>query len=250
MVNGYTFTRRQRPVDLGKIERHRKRAGLPNQQQSLLDPAQSSTTDIACQKLPPSLPTSRPLNLRIPEKLFHDIDIFIKGSFEAGFWSFKGNDFIIMSSTSQDSEIKVLHDFLGDFAVRRHAADAQNFALAGNFWKQAFVYIKALVVGKYHDIILNLIQKINDLNRQGHKRLAALLKEHVAQCGRSLLGPSTSTRPIFDGLGRLDMTSMLEVEERILKQFAELFELYLGYLCCSSFVIMMDGARRRLLQCP
>jgi hypothetical protein len=249
-VNGYTFTGRQRPVDLGKIERHRKRAGLPDQQQSLLDPALSSTTDIACQTLPPSLPTSRPLNLRIPEKLFHDIDIFIKGSFEVGLWSFKGNDFIIMSSTSQDSEIKVLHDFLGDFAVGCHAADAQNFALAGIYWKRAFTNIETLVVGKYHDIILNLIQKINDLNRQGHEPLAALLKEHIAQCGRIFLGPNSPTRPIFDGLGRLDMTSMLEVEERILKQFAELFELYLGHLCYSSFVMMMDGARRRLLQCP
>jgi hypothetical protein len=167
IVNGYAFTGRQRPVNLGKIERHRKRAGLPGQQQSLLDPVQSNTTDIIWQKLPPSFPTSQPPNLRIPEKLFHDINIFIKGSFETGLWSFKGNSFIIMSSTSQDSEIKVLHDFLGHFAVGSHVAGLQNFALAGICWKRAFVNIEALVVGKYHDIILNLIQKINDINRQG-----------------------------------------------------------------------------------
>jgi hypothetical protein len=44
------------------------------------------------------------------------------------------------------------------------------------------------------------------------------------------------------------MVYMLEIEERIMKQFIKLFELYLGYLCYNSFVIMMDEARRRLLQ--
>ena len=46
------------------------------------------------------------------------------------------------------------------------------------------------------------------------------------------------------------MTFMLEIEERIMKQFTKLFELYLGHLCYNSFVMIMDGARRRLLQCP
>jgi hypothetical protein len=91
-------------------------------------------------------------------------------------------------------------------------------------------------------------QKINDLNHQGHSRLAALLKEHIARCGGSLLGPKTPTKSIFDGLGKVDMSFIPEIEERIMKQFTQLFELYLGHLCYNSFVIMMDGARRRLLQ--
>lgn len=241
----YTFTLQQRPVDLKKIERHRQRAGLPDIQQP-----ENITTEIAWRTPPPSPPTSLPPQWRICEKVLYDIDILIKGSFETGLWSFKGNELIIKSSTSQDLEIEVLHNFLGDFAFGCHAADTRNFVRAGVCWQRAFLNIEALVRGRYHDIIPNLVQKINDLNRQGHSRLAALLKEHIARCGKSLLGPNSSTKSIYDGLGKLDMSFMLEVEERIMKQFTKLFELYLGHLCYNSFVIMLDGARRRLLQYP
>jgi hypothetical protein len=89
---------------------------------------------------------------------------------------------------------------------------------------------------------------INDLNRQGYTRLAALLKKHIAQCSKSLVNASTAS--VFNGLGKLDMEFMLEIEERIMNQFDKLFELYLGHLCYNSFVMMMDGARRRLLRYP
>jgi len=207
-------------------------------------------TDIVRWAPPPSPPTSPPEHWRISENLLYDIDILIKGSFEAGNWSFRGNDLIIKSSNSQDIEIKVLHDFLEHFAIGCHAANVRKFDQAGVCWQRAFINIESLVRGNYHDIIPNLIQKINDLNNQKRTELAELLKDHIALCGTCLLGPNAPTKSIFYGLGKLDMTFMLDIEERIMKQFAKLFEMYLGHLCYSSFVVMMDGARRRLLQYP
>ncbi|KAK3386081.1 hypothetical protein B0H63DRAFT_510709 [Podospora didyma] len=71
-----------------------------------------------------------------PKKLLYDIDILIKGSFEAGRWSISHAspmDLIINSSLAQPSEVKTLHDFLSNLDISSAAVyDAQNFEIAVN----------------------------------------------------------------------------------------------------------------------
>jgi hypothetical protein len=76
------------------------------------------------------------------------------------------------------------------------------------------------------------------------------LKQHIAECSKRFLAPGASTLSIFDGLGTLDLDNMLEIEDRIMDQFTNLFQLYLGYQCYNSFIMMMDAARRKLLRSP
>jgi hypothetical protein len=199
---------------------------------------------------PPPLPQSLPIfeRWRIPEKLLYDFDVLVKGSFESGRWRFNGNNLIINSSPSGLDEKRLLHDFLGNIINGQDAVRAGDFELAGACWRHAFIGVESLVSGQHHDIIPNLIQQINDLSRNGLGDVAGLLKTHVARCSATFIRNSDGPTPsIFHGLGVLDMSLMVQVEERIMKRFKELFELYLGPLCYSSFVTMMDGARRRLL---
>jgi hypothetical protein len=247
----HAYTLRQRPVNLVRIERHRQRAGLVEiEQQCLLDSSQHIVAHILCQNSPPGSSPTLPEYYRISEKLLYDVDILIKGSFEGRLWSSKGEDQLIRSSTSQDLEIKALHDFLGHCAIGCHAAHAYNLERAGVYWGRAFEKVEDLVKGEYYDIIPNLIQMINDLKRQGLWELATLLKQHVAQCSKKFLAPNASTLSIFDGLGSLDLDNMVEIEERIMDQFTNLFHQYLGYQCYNSFVMMMDASRRKLLRSP
>lgn len=243
----YALSLMQRPILLQQIERHIRRAGLQDvEHDSLLglrwNPALEKMSQMTMQS---------PFNpWRALEKVLYDIDILVRKSFETGQWIFNGNNLMIKSSGSQGLEKQALHDFLADFAIGCHAAGAKNFLAAGNAWKRAFLNVETLVKGNYYDIIPNIVQKINDLNRQGYDRLAALLKEHISHCGKVLLPVGTSTRAVFDAIGQLDMDFMLDIEDRIMSQYYMLFEFYLGSFCYSSFVMMMDGARRRLLLDP
>ena len=83
---------------------------------------------------------------------------------------------------------------------------------------------------------------------KGMNDLAALLKRHLVQSSETFLLPNSSNALIYKALGDLDMTYMADVEDRIMARFNELFEFYLGPVCYSSFVVMMDGARRRLFR--
>ena len=105
-------------------------------------------------------------------------------------------------------------------------------------------------MGQYHDILPNLIQQIVDLQRQGLAPVATLLRDHIANCSKQYLQPNASSAPIFCGFADIDMASMVEIEQRVMKRYAELFKLNLGPICYNSFVMMIDAARRRLLQDP
>jgi hypothetical protein len=247
--DGSALALRQRPVNLEKIEKHSRRAFPRYLRPELLTKlAQDPRKEALDQSLPQSLPVFQ--NWRLPEKVLHGVDALVKSSFESGRWCFNGNDLIINSSPSQVSEVQSLHDFLGDIDSGCNAADTQDFFSAGFYWKRAFVGLEALIQGQYYDIIPNLIQKINDLNRQGRSELADSLKKHAANCGKKFLAPNDSNLSIYNDLGSLEMALVVDIEERIMRRFSELFELYLGPLCYNSFVMMIDAARRRLLQYP
>jgi hypothetical protein len=73
-----------------------------------------------------------------------------------------------------------------------------------------------------------------------------MLHQHIAECGQLFLKPDSSTAAIYTGLGKLEITHMVAIEDRIMKRFKELFEFYLGPLSYNSFVMMMNHARRSL----
>ncbi|KAK4163717.1 hypothetical protein QBC43DRAFT_55976 [Cladorrhinum sp. PSN259] len=255
-----SFTLRQRPVALEKVTKHSQRARLTTTRSNAnMQPARESDLDvrhqIACRTPPPpQLPSTLPPHQHwvVSEKILFHVDALVKGSFEAGLWRFNGNDAIIHSSTAQDVECARLHSFLSSLADGSAAAASGNFSRAGSHWRRAFLTVEALVVeGEYHDIIPNMVQKINDLNRQGLPEVAALLKTHVARCGRGVSGSKNkAVSTIYQELGRLEMAYMEDVEDRIMQRFSELFLLYLGPGCYNSFVMSMNRARRRLARHP
>ena len=245
------FTLQNRPVDLERVERHWKRTGLKNiQHRPNLNPPETPAQDVVCRTPPPPLPNSPPViqHWRVCEKILYDVDILIKGSFEAGHWKFAGNEALMESSPAQEFELTTLNIFLGNLNNGCAAAGVQDFALAGVYWRQAFLDIEQLVKAEYHDVIPNLIQKVNDLNYNGLSGLAILLKKHIAMCSQHLSRQNGPRSSIYQAFGELDLAFMIEVEERTMKRYNELFEVYLGPLCYNSFVMMMDAARRRLVQ--
>jgi hypothetical protein len=93
---------RQRPVDLERVEKHRKRAKLqpPQGLQSTVAVGHLARAENH-RALPPTL---IPQHLKITEKLFHNIDILIKSSFETQRWRFYTNERLILSSPNEDVE--------------------------------------------------------------------------------------------------------------------------------------------------
>jgi hypothetical protein len=45
---------------------------------------------------------------------------------------------------------------------------------------------------------------------------------------------------VYAALGRVEMAHLVDVEERVMARFAELFEMYLGSACYNSFVMTRD----------
>lgn len=212
-----------------------------------MESSQSSVKDIIC-KTPPLLPKSLPFaqHWRGSEKLLYDVDTHIKGAFESGGWSFNGNELLVQSSPSQSLERKSLHAFLGVLDIGCAASASGNLVSAGHYWRQGFREIETLVKGQYHDIIPNMIQKINDLNDQGYPEVAVLLRNQIAQSSVNHRSPDRSRWSIFKDLKEIDLGYMVEIEERVMKCYAELFQLYLGQQSYNSFVMLMNAARRKL----
>ena len=264
------FTLRQRPIALEKVAKHGHRAGLSLHQGQNMNPTASISTSsnnngdsrqIACRTPPPAQHVPPPLrNQRwvVSENVLFHVDALIKGSFEAGRWRFNGNDAIIHSSRIQDDDLGRLHNFLGNLIDGSAAATTGDFSRAGTHWRQAFLAVEHLVSsGEYHDILPNLVQKLNDLNREGLTEVAVLLKQHIARCSSNSSrtsatesGNNSATTTIYHSLGNLDMSDLSDIEERIMQRFSELFTQHLGPACYNTFVMDMNRARRRLTHQP
>ncbi|KAB8349531.1 hypothetical protein FH972_023557 [Carpinus fangiana] len=246
----YALALRQRPVDIEKIARHYKRAFLQDFHAGFLfDSVRSAdnTTRQNSEILSPQISLNCQ-EWKVHEKLLFDVDILVKGSFEADLYSFTGNNLLINSSPHHKVEVRAMHKLIGQLSNGRVAADKGDFDQAGRYWRQAFLQVEILVKGQYHDIIPNIIQQINDLTRDGRPELAILLNEHVATCSRQLAAPDGTSSSIYDGLRRIDLTSLVEMEELIVRRYVEHFHFYLGRYCYSSFTMIMNAARRRLFR--
>lgn len=247
-----TFTSGGQPVDIEKVEKYRKRNFIQVAgNKSLFEPLEGKNTrDLICITPPPSSSPHRPLATpqvwNISEKLFYDVDVYITGSFESGPWVSNGNERLIESSHSQSLERDSLHAFLGalDTGYTNKAMGA--YGLAGLYWRRAFREIESLVKGSYHDIIPNMIQKLNDLNDQGCREVAIMMKNHIASFSKLHQSPNRTRNSIFKAFADVDIDHLVDIEARMMGRFVELFELYLGSQCYNSFVMFMNLARRRL----
>lgn len=143
-------------------------------------------------------------------------------------------------------ERNALHAFVGGLDISCAAFATGNLQLAGHYWRQGFREIETLIKGQYHDTIPNMIQKINDLNGQGQREVAILLKRQIAQSSTIYQSNDRSRTSVFKCLEELDLDYMMEIEERMMHRYVELFDLYLGSQCYSSFVMMMNAASRKL----
>lgn len=237
---------RQRPVNLEQIEKHRKRARIPSFGQTRTDVnLVNSARPALFQTWFPSLPLRE---TRVLEKLFHDAEMLIKSSFETHRWKFHTNELIIVSSSNQKVEKINLQEFVAECDSAIAAADVQQFVKAGLLWQHAFSRVKRLVEAEYHDVIPNVLQKINDLNNCGYRKVASLLKNHVADIARTTRTSTTFQTDVLVGLGTLDLDQFGGLEAGIMEQFNTLFHFYLGAVCYNSFVMTMNAARRRLLR--
>jgi hypothetical protein len=247
----FEFTVNSRPVILEEVERHGHRAGISEealQHYHRFINLDSSQVRWQTPPPPPSALLLRSEQWRLPERFLFDVNTLVKGSFEAGLWSGIDQNQLIKSSNNQRYEAHLLHVFLNNLSCGSEAANANKYQAAGKFWMDAMKSIDKLIKCDYHDILPNLIQQINELNRQGRQDLARILKDHIAECCQTFLKGTNPTIAAYKSLGQLDMSYMVEIEERMMKQFQENFELYLGARNYNSFVMMMDYARRKLFR--
>lgn len=262
-----TFFFRGRPIDLEKVERFRDRARIQHTERPInlervegqRSLAQVNTSNGLqfhpaglVSKTPPRSPLQRSLSTprvwNIPEKLMYNIDIYIKGSFEHGDWSFNGNERLIESSQNQESEQTSVMSFLDGLDTGcRYFADG-NADVGGLYWRRAFREIDSLVQGTYHGVLPNMIIMINELDDKNHREAATKLKSYAAQACIARQSPGHARTAIFKALADVDMDDMKELEIKIMTCFTQLFELYVGPRCYSTFVMQMDLARRRMLR--
>ncbi|KAI9668488.1 MAG: hypothetical protein M1829_005366 [Trizodia sp. TS-e1964] len=193
----------------------------------------------------PSLP--QPQVWRIPEQIFFENVAIITSSFESSSWTSAGNELIIQSSTKQDTEKEALHSFLAHLEMATKAASSGEPQTAGEHWIRAFETVDTLVTGQYHDILPNILQKINDLKAEGHPEVATKLKNYLAEASAvyKVRGPMSA---IFKALNLVHLDDMADIEERIMQTFVNTFDRFLGLLHYNSFVMRMNLARRHLLR--
>ena len=185
----------------------------------------------------------------ISERFFHDVVGLVQGSFESNSWKFNGKDAIIISSSKQVAEKNSLHDFLAGIDIGCSVAQKGGTILAFQHWNRAFNLVPFLITGRYHDHLPNILQKINDLNRNGYNEVARSLQNHIARMSQEYTRQGCKTARLYKSFESLNLNEMEEIEERLMKAFQKLFEFYLGQTCYNSFVMMMNAARKRLTRC-
>ena len=238
----------QRPVKVWNVDRYleRHKVQVPRQG-SLIHTRKITMKQLVCRTPPPAeRPLQTPEPWMIPEKFLYGLDGLIRGSFESGAWRFFDNERLIESSPDAEGEQRQIMAFLQSIDQGRAAAQIGDNSLAGNRWRSAFLEIEYLMKGNYHDIIPNVISKLNDLNDRGFQGVATMLVNHIASLCHEYQKNGYQIAPIFVGFDKIDLKSLDGLEERIWTMFQSIFSTYVGPQCYNTFVLKMDGARRRL----
>lgn len=233
------------------VERYRQRNKIqvasPTYQ---LESQQYTTNQLVCRTPPPAeRPLQAPLQLVIPEKILYGLDILIRGSFESGAWKFHDNERLIESSPTAALEQRRIMNFLNGIDLGCTAARSGNNMLAGDQWRRAFLELENLVKGTYHDIIPNLISKLNDLNNWGFADIASMMIRHIAQLCLEYQKSNYPVSLIFTHFDGVSLDCISGLEDQIMALFHKVFYVYLGSQCYNTFVMMMNRAKRRLSRC-
>ena len=238
----------QRPVKICKVERYlqKYKVQIPRQE-SLANSRNPAIEQLVCWTPPPAeRPLQTPEPWMIPEKFLFGLDGLIRGSFESGTWRFFDGERLIESSPDAAGEQRRIMTFLQSIDQGRAAAQIGDNLLAGNRWRLAFLEIEYLMKGKYHDIIPNVISKLNDLNNWGFQGVATMLINHIASLCHEYQRSGHQIAPIFVGFDKVDLKSLNGLEERIWTMFHSIFSTYVGPQCYNTFVMKMNRAKRRL----
>ncbi|KAL9042671.1 MAG: hypothetical protein Q9214_003711, partial [Letrouitia sp. 1 TL-2023] len=238
----------QRPVKIWNVERHVQRYKVQiSRERSLVNTRKTTMKQLVCRTPPPAeRPLQTPEPWMITEKFLYGLDGLIRGSFESGAWKFFDNERLIESSPDTVREQRRIMTFLQSIDQGRAAAQIGDNLLAGDRWRLAFLEIEYLMKGNYHDIIPNVISKLNDLNNWGFQGVTTMLVKHIASLCHEYQRSGHQIAPIFVGFDRIDLRSLDGLEERIWTMFHSIFSTYVGSQCYNTFVMKMDGAKRRL----
>lgn len=182
------------------------------------------------------------------ETVFFHIDKLIQGSFEAGNWRWSGRETIIHSSSKQQQDKAILHSFLNSVQCAHLSIDRNDLTQAVLHWDAAYQAVDHLVQGHYHDIIPNLVQKINDVNDKGQVRVALGLLRHITRCAHTYLEDNAAVYPIYTSLAHIPTVYLPALEARKMGRFKESFEWYQGPRSYNSSVMMVNQARRLLMR--
>ncbi|KAF5674775.1 hypothetical protein FCIRC_7640 [Fusarium circinatum] len=227
------------PLSSGYLQRGNAGVGNPSQ------PSYSGSQQILSHAPPRFL---REEQWRGCETVFFHIDKLIQGSFEAGHWRWSGQETIINSSIRQQQETVILHSFLNSVQCAHLSIDRHDLTQAVLHWDAAFQAVDHLVQGQYHDIIPNLVQKINDINDKGQVQVALELLRHITECAQTYLKDKPATYPIYASLADIPMVHLPALEARIMGRFREFFEWYQGPRSYNTSVMMVNQARRWLMR--
>ena len=137
-------------------------------------------------------------------------------------------------------------NFLNGIDVGCTSVRAGNNTLAGDQWRRLFLEIDKLTKGTYHDIIPDLISKLNHLNDWGFPDVASMVMCHITQLCLEYQNSKYPISLIFIRFNGVSLDCISGLEDQITALFHTVFYVYLGSQCYSTFVMMMNRARRRL----
>jgi tetratricopeptide (TPR) repeat protein len=244
------FYWQQRPINMDDIQRYSQRNKIkiiPRPQSSIPTSRQLTSNELVCRTPPPAeRPLQLPPQLRIPEKVFHDVDRLVRRSFESGAWRFAGNERIINSSPAMEEEQKHIMVYLSSVDLGCAAVGTGDFSSGVAQWQRAFLVVEDLIKGAYHDIIPNMLTKLTDLHNRGFSDVASMMMQHISQLCLAYQNSDHPISQVFAKLNDISVEHLVEVEDKIRTLFHKIFEVYLGSNCYNTFVMDMDRAKRRL----
>lgn len=242
------FLTHQRPADLQKVERHLKRYKVRVfRKQNFEGSGRVAMTELVS-RTPPPIGES----LRVPEpwivleKFLFALDGLVRGLFESGDWRFHDNERLIESSSDVEEEQRRLMGFLSGLDQGCAAAQIGNSRLAGDRWRSAFLEVEYLMKGSFHNIVSNVVSKLVDLADWGFHGLATMLLNHIACLCQEYARSNHPIAAVFIGFDKINIDSLGGLEERTWTMLHSIFDAYIGNQCYNTFVLRIDGAKRRL----
>ena len=184
--------------------------------------------------------------IEIPERILYNVDSMIRKSFGIKEWYFLDKDRLIESSEYAHIEKGNIMSLLSGIDLGCAFAQAGDSESAVHHWCQASLQLESLLKGRFHDIIPNLICKLNDLLDRGFSDVAEKMIDHISKLCSIYLPAGYPIAAIFQCLNRVDLAHLPGLESRLLGMYHNLFEYHVGGQCYNTFVMNINAAKRIL----